>query len=685
MKKIPALLVLCGLALGAQALAAPPPDAPPNLRFVPFEVIVKFKPGAQSLAKAQLPDVTLSSPSPRFTIARREVSAPHRYRPDEAEAETVALLERLRRRDDVEYAQLNYMFELALTPNDPLFAQQWHYPLISLPSAWDITRGSWTTRIAILDTGRTAHPDLAGRWSALEFNASAPGAPATDNGSWRHGTHVAGIAGGASNNYTGGAGVCHNCQLLNVKVGDTTTGITFANVVSGIHWAVDNGARVINMSFESASACEQATFPALREAIDRAVYNGVTVFAAAGNNAVNVANVTPASCPGVIAVAATDRNNNLAAYSSRGTGIGISAPGGGSFYGAGIGCPADSASGFNMSDFAGAVSSWTTSQGSGSAHCYRHLGGTSMATPHVAGTAGLMLTVNPRLRPDQVQSILRGTAGALPGCGSDCGPGLLNAYSAVSAARVRSTGPCSANPSTSALSCRVDSIGQYVNASGTLVESVFAYGYLWQYDGNGNQLGVARNLRGIPRYATGPCAYAPAGQPCVIDSVTILDYPGAGYVESVTAYGRGWNFDVNGNLWPGGTMALSSVPRFASGPCAYASSPSTCRFDTRNLIDAPEWGGLFESITAYGRYWIFNPSGTMIETNLLTGVSRYASGPCAYRPSGQLCTFDSRELRRLPDGSQIETITAYGRYFEWWNGTPTANHGLALTSIPRMR
>jgi hypothetical protein len=132
-------------------------------------------------------------------------------------------------------------------------------------------------------------------------------------------------------------------------------------------------------------------------------------------------------------------------------------------------------------------------------------------------------------------------------------------------------------------------------------------------------------------------------------------------------------------------MVLSSVPRYASGPCAYASSLATCRFDTRTLIDAPEWGGLFESITAYGRYWIFNASGTMIETNLLTNVARYASGPCAYRPSGQLCAFDSLELRRLPDGSYIETITAYGRYFEWWNNTPTANHGLALTSISRMR
>jgi len=413
----------------------------------------------------------------------------------------------------------------------------------------------------------------------------------------------------------------------------------------------------------------------------------VVVVAAAGNTAVDVATVTPASCPGVIAVAATDWYDNLAAYSSRGTGIGISAPGGASIYGRSVDiaprCPEDGASSFTL-DSSGVVSTWTTSVYTNNTACYRYLGGTSAAAPHVSGVAGLMLTVNPWLRPDQVQSILRSTATPLPNCGSNCGPGLLNAYAAVNAARARSTGPCSANPNPSA-GCRVDGIGQYVNASGTLIESIFAYGYLWQLDGNGTPRGVAKNLRGIARYANGPCVYAPIGQPCVIDSVTTLDYPGVGYVESVTAYGRGWNFDINGNLLSGGTMVLSSVPRYAYGPCAYASPSITCRFDTRNLLNAPEWGGLFESITAYGRYWTFDGGGTLLETNLLTSVARYANGPCAYRPTGQLCTFDSRELRRLPDGSQLETVTAYGRYFEWWNGTPTANNGLALTSIPRMR
>jgi hypothetical protein len=67
-------------------------------------------------------------------------------------------------------------------------------------------------------------------------------------------------------------------------------------------------------------------------------------------------------------------------------------------------------------------------------------------------------------------------------------------------------------------------------------------------------------------------------------------------------------------------------------------------------------------------------------------VPRFANGPSAYRPAGSLCTLGSRELRQLPNGAQVETATAYGRYFEWdGNGNPTANHGQSLSAISRLR
>lgn len=698
MKQLSILAAFCCLVVSNFSSAAPPANEQlqQKQKFVPFEVIVKFKNDTNmATLKSQMTDVELKSPSRHFSVAKINVPSPKLYRQDEAEIETLALLSRMKQRKDVAYAQLNYLFDLSFTPNDPLYPQQWHYPLISLPNAWNLTRGSSAIKIAILDSGRSGHPELSGRFSSVEYNAPAPGTPATDNGTYRHGTHVAAIAGGASNNGVGGAGVCQGCQLLNAKIFDTTTNanlnIQLSRIVASIDWAVDNGANVMNMSFENAQACTQTNMPALRGAIARAIDNGVTMVAAAGNGMANVDNVSPASCPGVISVAATDRDNNLAPYSSRGPNIGIAAPGGRTHYGASVSstsgvssCPADAFAGFNQNDFEGAVSAYTTSPGAGNVHCYRHLGGTSMAAPHVAGTVGLMLSMNAGLRPDQVRSVIGNTASALPGCGSDCGPGLLNAYAAVDNARIISTGPCSADNGTTKLGCNIDSIGQYVNTNGNLVESIFAYGYLWQLDASGNQVTRTKKLRAIPRYATGPCAYTPAGQECTIDSVTTLNYPGAGYVESLTAYGRFWNFDQTGNAYAGSGALLSDVARYADGPCSYAGS-APCRFDTRNLIDAPAWGGLFESITAYGRYWIFDRSGNVTGTNTLVSVDRYRTGPCAYAPAGQACTFGSRELR-LSGSGHIETITAYGRYFEWGtNGQPTINHGVLLKNIARLR
>lgn len=691
MKRQHLLASLGLLALAAQAHAAPRPiDSPPAAgQFVPFEVIVKFKPGVQAgAAKASILDATLEERPGGFSVAKLIVPTPKRYTAADVQQDTLALLERMLERDDVEDAQLNYVFELALTPSDPLYPLQWQYPNINLPSAWNLTTGNGLAPIAILDTGRTLHPDLIGRWSSLEYNASSPGSSAIDVGNWHHATHVAGIAGAALNNGIGGTGVCPGCSLLNVKITYSSGSIDSAAIINGLNWATDHGARVVNMSFESAVACSASSQSVMRTAITRAINNGVAVFAAAGNHAVNVANVSPASCPGVISVAASDRNSQLAAYSSRGTGVGITAPGGGgtfnsgsdSGYGDGYNCPADPNSYFNPYTV-GAFSTWTTSPAGGSAHCYRYLSGTSMATPHAAGVAGLMLSRKPALRPDQIASMLRSTATAMPACGSDCGPGLLNAYAAVNLVSTTTTGPCSLNRS----ACSLRALAQYRSSNGSLVESVFAYGYLWQFDAAGNQIGPTRRLEGLDRYANGPCVYATASKYCLIDSATTLDYPGFGYLESVTAYGRYWNFDANGNGLAGNGALLSSVARYASGPCAYAASSTTCIFDTRNMIDAPEWGGLFESITAYGRYWIFDGAGTMIETQPLLNVPRYASGPCAYRPAGTTCTFDARDLQHVPGAGMRETVVAYGRYFEWdANGLPTANNNKLLTTIPRM-
>ncbi len=722
MKQASILILIAALGFTASPAAdsADVEGAAPERRIVPYEVIVRFKPGTHvPTLDSRLGNIALtpSEADPDLVLVRIDVDPAKRGDHGLAQAETEAFAEELGNREDVMYAQANSLLRFAYTPNDALYPAQWNFPMISLPSAWNLTMGSPSIKIAILDTGRTPHPDLVGRWTFPEFNPLAldplQQTVALDNGDWRHGTHVAAIAGAATNNGIGTAGVCSNCGLMNAKVSlddPMWGGASLWAVFQSIRWATDHGARVINMSFEEGVPCSASVHAGLRDQIARAIAHGVVVVAAAGNWTQDVVNVTPASCPGVISVAAVDEQGQLSLYSNRGPTVSISAPGGGgeiflvdengqpskegeiapwsTIYGSAIvspPCPRDPDSFFNFHEF-GITSAWTTTEPTGNAHCYRRMSGTSMAAPHVSGVAGLMLSVNSYLRPHQIQTIMANTATPVFGCGNNCGPGLLNAYAAVQAAQNTKTGPCSARPS-GASQCTIDNIGQTVDAFGQTREWITAYGYLWELF-QGTQTGIAKKLHTIERYTgvSGPCVYTPAGQECRFDSLTTVDYPDFGFLETITAYGRYWNFDVNGNGLGGNGSLLTTVPRYASGPCMHATG--TCQFDTRDLVNAPEWGGggLYETVTAYGRYWLFDVNGNLLESNLLTDVPRYASGPCAYRPTGTLCKFDSREQRRTPYNGVHEVITAYGRYFEWdGSGNPAPQHGLLLTQVARLQ
>jgi subtilisin family serine protease len=431
-----AIAALAFPLISPRSFAAPPaPGNDADLDLVPHEVLVQLRSGARATdLTAAIPGLRIKSQSSEVSVVELVPSGSRLMRKEDARAATLRLLDQIRASPDILFAQPNYLFKLSTIPNDPLYPQQWHYPLIQMPQAWSLAGGgSSAVKIAILDTGRTSHPDLSGRWSPVEYNVTSPGSAAIDTSNWRHGTHVAGIAGAATNNATGIAGVCYNCTLLNVKITNGSS-VATSNIISGLQWAVANGANVVNMSFEFSSPCTAPGMQVMRTQIEKAIDSNVTIVAAAGNQGTNVATVTPASCPGVISVAASDRNNNLASYSGRGSSLGITAPGGASFYGAGIGCPSDSQSGFDPLNFSGAVSAWTTSPATGNVHCYRHLGGTSMATPHVSGTVGLMLSASPLLTPADIRWLLQSTATPLPACGINCGPGLLNTHIAVVAA-----------------------------------------------------------------------------------------------------------------------------------------------------------------------------------------------------------------------------------------------------------
>lgn len=344
-----------------------------------------------------------------------------------------------------------------LTPDDEYFAQyQWHlhHPTggINAPSAWNASTGEGVV-VAVLDTGIVDHSDLSGNAlegydfitdafvSRRETDERVPGAH--DYGDWNddpsqcdvrpssfHGTHVAGTVAELTNNGIGMAGVAHNAKVLPVRVLGRCGGYT-SDIADAIVWASggeidgvpanENPAEVINLSLGGSGACAAGSEYQL--AIDQAIANGTTVVVAAGNSNVNMSNFSPASCSGVIAVGATRITGGKANYSNFGSGIDLSAPGGG---GAVDGNP----NGYvwqNIND------SETAPEEGG--ENYGGMSGTSMAAPHVAGVAALVQSVaTTPLTPAAIETLLKNTARAFPvsiPSSTPLGVGILDAEAAL--------------------------------------------------------------------------------------------------------------------------------------------------------------------------------------------------------------------------------------------------------------
>ncbi|OGE01583.1 hypothetical protein A2196_01715, partial [Candidatus Curtissbacteria bacterium RIFOXYA1_FULL_41_14] len=223
----------------------------------------------------------------------------------------------------VEFAEPDFVATALTATNDLSLSQQWGMFKVvaadnSSPSAWDITTGSSSTKIAILDTGIDQdHEDLAGKIVANQnFTNSS-----TVDDLYGHGTHVGGIAAAITNNATGVAGIGYDSTLMNGKVLDDSGSGYYSWIANGIVWATDNGAKVINMSLGGSSGSST-----LQNAVNYAVNNGVVVVAAAGNSG-NPSRTYPAYYSNVIAVAATDSNDNKASWSSYGSWVDVAAPG----------------------------------------------------------------------------------------------------------------------------------------------------------------------------------------------------------------------------------------------------------------------------------------------------------------------------------------------------------------------
>ncbi|MBK8261438.1 MAG: S8 family serine peptidase [Nannocystis sp.] len=282
-------------------------------------------------------------------------------------------------------------------PNDPMFPLQWHMEMIRAPEAWSVTRGAGVI-VAVIDTGvawknvdgvAQQVPDLAGT-AFTQGKSFVPGLPdGLDD--HLHGTHVAGTIAQTTNNGVGVAGVAYEATIMPLKVlgGDGRGSV--AGIANAIRYAADNGAQVINMSLGGPLPSR-----VLAKAIEYANERGVTVVCAAGNESKSRIGY-PAANDGSIAVAAVDLLGERTWYSNWGDNLDISAPGG------------DTRADKNRDGYPDGVLQNTIKLQDPLADHYMWLQGTSMASPHVAGAAALVVARGVT-NPSEVERVLKDTA-----------------------------------------------------------------------------------------------------------------------------------------------------------------------------------------------------------------------------------------------------------------------------------
>lgn len=315
----------------------------------------------------------------------------------------------------IEFAELDGLGGIAATfPNDPKFGLQWNLHNsgqsggtsdadIDAPEAWDISTGSYDVVVAELDTGiQATHPELAGRVRSGDPEMDTADDP------HGHGTHVAGIIGAIGNNGDGVCGVNWDVSLVLFKAvspsGSGTESQCAAAIVRAADFA-DPAPWVISMSLQYYTGSQT-----LHDAVDYASAAGILLVAANGNYGLPMV-AYPAAFPGCMAVSATDRNDAIWPSSNYGPETDVAAPG------------------------KDVYSLWKNSG-------YQTLTGTSMAVPHVSGTAALIWSVNPCLSSGQVEQILISTAEDRgdPGKDSRFGYGRINAHAALLAALASAAG-----------------------------------------------------------------------------------------------------------------------------------------------------------------------------------------------------------------------------------------------------
>ncbi len=421
------ILALAALTLATLGIvpAAPGPGPATPAGQVPGEILVKFRPAARTVDRE-------SARSQARVQSRQQFRTGAEHWILEPGESTEEALARLRSDPNVLYAEPNYLVAAFRTPNDPRYGEQ--YGLrnvgqsggtagadIRAESAWDVTTGSPSVVVAVIDTGCDyTHPDLAANIWSNPGEIAGNGVDDDGNGfiddvrGWDfvnhdndpmddagHGTHVSGTIGAVSDNGLGVAGVAWQVRLMPLKFLGAGGSGTTADAIAAIEYATLMHADIMSNSWGGGGFSQ-----ALLEAIQAADAADILFVAAAGNNASNTDAFTvyPAGydVPNILSVAATDRNDQLAGFSNFGVAtVDLGAPG---------------------------VDVLSTMRGAS----YGLLSGTSMATPHVSGVAALVRALAPGIDVPHLRQHLLDTVDPVPALsGKVASGGRLNAFRAV--------------------------------------------------------------------------------------------------------------------------------------------------------------------------------------------------------------------------------------------------------------
>jgi subtilisin family serine protease len=395
-----------------------------NLRpeFVPGEALVRYR--SERAANRQTHQTMLSAAGRQLSVQIERFDGadivPGLRLARFAAEDTMAAIAALKKQPDVLYAEPNYLLHLDLTPNDPRFTSGELFGLtkIGAPAAWNTTTGSSSVVVGVTDEGIDKnHPDLQANIWTNPAEIAGNGVDDDGNGfiddvngynfasntgtipAENHATHVAGTIGAVGNNNTGVVGVNWQVALMSLKfisgsAGATSDAIRASNYAKQMRdlWVSTNGAKGANVRVLNNSYGGGGFSQSFLDAINNLNQSGILFVAAAGNTPDNPEpnnDLVPHypsgyDAPNVIGVAATDSNDALASFSHFGaTSVHLGAPGVG-------------------------ILSTTTN------NTYSFFNGTSMATPHVAGAAALLLAQNPNLTVPQLKSLLIFNGDSLP-------------------------------------------------------------------------------------------------------------------------------------------------------------------------------------------------------------------------------------------------------------------------------